>query len=319
MPPYSIGVAEASPTYQDDYETKFMKDKKKITRELHDLLRCRLDDIPPSTRASEFAVVGFMVSGPVLRTMYMSNPGGYVSRLVHHRETYTIASVPAQFPKNLKILHHLLSVKELLVRSKSIIDNIANGDISSGQDSESEPFSSSALPPRTQPSDQVKRTHIPKQQDSPDRAAKRKLQKPHIPRMAMKSRTTPSRDDFAHAPPTGTLHSPSPYDGHNSTQVTPVQAARNQRQKDGEGSVVSYLRNSKNIEDAEHHYKKPMESDTGKAAYSDSESYDDEYNKYEGEDEEAELEEVKMVEVAKRRGVIKDLSKKFAPSGSRKL
>ncbi|KAF9196977.1 hypothetical protein BGZ49_002648 [Haplosporangium sp. Z 27] len=62
IPPYSIGVAEASPTYQDDFETKFMKDKKKITRELHDLLRCRLDDIPLSTCTGEFAVVGFMIS-----------------------------------------------------------------------------------------------------------------------------------------------------------------------------------------------------------------------------------------------------------------
>ncbi|KAF9343346.1 hypothetical protein BGX26_005879, partial [Mortierella sp. AD094] len=262
IPPYSIGVAEASPTYQDDYETKFMKDKKKITRELHDLLRCRLDDIPLSTRASEFAVVGFMISGPVLRTMHMSNPGGYVSRLVHHHETFTIASVPALFPKNLKILHHLLSIKGLLVHSKSILDDIVNGEIlSSGLDSESEPYSSSALPLRAQPSDQVKRAHLPKQQDSPDRKVKRKLQKPLIPRKAMKSHTAPSRDDSAYAPPTGMLHSSSKTAdsaissiryNYNSTQVTPVQALGKQRQKDGEVNLVSNPKYSKSTEDMEH-------------------------------------------------------------------
>ncbi|KAF8938687.1 hypothetical protein BGZ58_000363 [Dissophora ornata] len=164
---------EASPTYRDDFETKFMKDKK-IARELHDL-RCRLDDIPLSTCASEFTVVGFMISGPVLRTMHMSNLGGYVSRLVHHHETFSIASVPAQFPKNLKILRHLLSIKGLLIHSKSILDDVVKGDIlNSGLDSDSEPDSSSDTLLRTPLSDQARRAHIPKPQDSPDQKDKKK-------------------------------------------------------------------------------------------------------------------------------------------------
>ncbi|KAF9158944.1 hypothetical protein BGX20_003169 [Mortierella sp. AD010] len=321
-PPYSIGVAEASPTYQDDYETKFMKDKKKITRELHDLLRCRLDDIPLSTRASEFAIVGFMIS----------------------------ASVPAQFPKNLKILHHLLSMKGLLIHSKSILDDIVDGEIfSSGVDSESESYSSSALPLRAQPSDQVKRAHLPKQQDSPDRKVKRKLQKPLIPRKAMKLHTAPSRDDFAYVPPTGTLRSSSKTAdsamssiryNYNSTQVAPVQTLRKQGQMDGEVNLVSNLKYSKSTEDTEHQHKKPMKLDIDEVAHSDSESDSDGYRKYEGEEEEEEVEKAEMVEVVRKRGDMRDLPlanpsalpnqnynrnynhnspKKLAPGGSRKL
>lgn len=60
--PLNIGVLEAAKVY-DNTGSKFLMDTRKLTRELHDMLRNRLGDLLVRSRARELTLVGYVVSG----------------------------------------------------------------------------------------------------------------------------------------------------------------------------------------------------------------------------------------------------------------
>ncbi|KAF9352187.1 hypothetical protein BGX34_000133 [Mortierella sp. NVP85] len=118
--PQNIGVLEAGKIH-DNTGSKFLMDSHKIVRELHDMLRNRLGDLHVQTRARDLTLVGYVVSGPTLMTLFASCPGGYITRIRPHDSEFKLADAVCQFSSNLRILKHLLVTKLVLSESKSIM------------------------------------------------------------------------------------------------------------------------------------------------------------------------------------------------------
>ncbi|KAF9961176.1 hypothetical protein BGZ65_011104 [Modicella reniformis] len=119
----NIGVLEAAKVF-DNTGSKFLMDIRKVTRELHDMLRNRLRDLLVHTRARELILVGYVVSGPALLTLFASCPGGYIARIRPHHTEFKLADTIYQFNLNLRILKHLLITKLILTNSSAIIQEV---------------------------------------------------------------------------------------------------------------------------------------------------------------------------------------------------
>ncbi|KAK3823407.1 MAG: hypothetical protein J3Q66DRAFT_397870 [Benniella sp.] len=73
--------------------------------------KVRLKDLQAVDRSRDLVLVGHLISGPVLQTMYASSPGGYAVRISQHHDTFKVASTIEGFPYNIRILTHLLRTK----------------------------------------------------------------------------------------------------------------------------------------------------------------------------------------------------------------
>ncbi|KAG0351454.1 hypothetical protein BC939DRAFT_471536 [Gamsiella multidivaricata] len=171
--PLNIGVLEAGKVF-DNTGSKFLLDTLKITRELHDMLRNRLQGLYVTTRSRELTLMGFMLSGPTLTTLFANSPGGYVVRVRPYHKEFRIAEDVSHFKLNLRILKHLLIAKVVLLDAKAIIqevpvswddeeDVIEEGDVT---DEESAIERSPSTPPH--------RLHLPPLQTTPMRPKKRR-------------------------------------------------------------------------------------------------------------------------------------------------
>ncbi|KAF9162869.1 hypothetical protein DFQ26_003154 [Actinomortierella ambigua] len=118
--PVDIGVLEAAKVF-DNTRSKFLMDTRKVTRELHDMLRNRLQALLVQTKARELLLVGYVVSGPTLMTLFASCPGGYIARIRPHHTEFKLADSVCHFNLNLRVLKHLLVTKLILSNSKAII------------------------------------------------------------------------------------------------------------------------------------------------------------------------------------------------------
>ncbi|KAF9993448.1 hypothetical protein BGZ65_011018 [Modicella reniformis] len=159
--PLTIGVLEAGKVF-DNTGSKFLLDSLKITRELHDILRSRLWSLRVAGRSRELTVVGLMLSGPTLTTLFVNSPGGYVVRVRPHDKEYGIAEDVTHFKLNLRILKHLLVARLVLLDTKMIMQEVPRSwddeeDDTIGQESTIE------HPPTTPP----RRVHLPPLQATP--------------------------------------------------------------------------------------------------------------------------------------------------------
>ncbi|KAG0247364.1 hypothetical protein BG011_001614 [Mortierella polycephala] len=124
--PSNIGVLEAGKVF-DNTGSKVLLDTLNITRELHDMLRSRLQGLHVTSRNRELTVMGFVVSGPTLMTLFANSPGGYVVRVRPYHKELRIADDISHFRLNLRILKHLAVVKLVLLDTKDIIQEIPLG------------------------------------------------------------------------------------------------------------------------------------------------------------------------------------------------
>ncbi|KAK3807304.1 MAG: hypothetical protein J3Q66DRAFT_88717 [Benniella sp.] len=158
--PQNIGVLEAGKIH-DNTGTKFLMDTHKVVRELHDMLRSRLGDLLVQTRARDLTLVGYVVSGPTLMTLFTSCPGGYITRIRPHDAEFKLADTICQFSSNLRILKHLLVTKLVLSESKSIMQEASPNwdDEATGDDSSSSPEQRVTLPAlQSSPQKKIRRT-----------------------------------------------------------------------------------------------------------------------------------------------------------------
>ncbi|KAF9549935.1 hypothetical protein EC957_001995 [Mortierella hygrophila] len=179
-PPLNIAVLEAAKEF-DTTGSKFLFDTQKVIRTLHDMLRNRLAGLHVRTRRHELTLVGYIVSGPSLMTLYANCPGGYVVRFNPHLRHFKLADDISQFKLNLRILKHLLVTKQLLQTTKGIIhETPSNWDVDGGDDSgddggdydephevDEEVRSSQHVPTTT-----TRKVQLPKLQTSPGRVTR---------------------------------------------------------------------------------------------------------------------------------------------------
>ncbi|KAI8348920.1 hypothetical protein B0O80DRAFT_501631 [Mortierella sp. GBAus27b] len=119
-PSLNIAVLEAAKIF-DTTSSKFPFDTQKAIRTLHDMLRSRLGGLHVRTRRHELTLVGYIVSGPSLLTLFASCPGGHVVRVKAHQKSLKFADDISHFKFNLRILKHLLITKQMLQTTKEII------------------------------------------------------------------------------------------------------------------------------------------------------------------------------------------------------
>ncbi|KAF9907731.1 hypothetical protein EC991_010678 [Linnemannia zychae] len=162
--PINIGVLEASRVF-DNTGNKFLFDTRKVTRELHDMLRNRLRNLDVLTRSAELILVGYVLSGPTMMTLFANCPGGYIVRIRPHHKQFKIAGDISHFKFNLRILKHLLATKLVLLNTKMIMHEVpTNWDDDDDEDA-------TGYIPSTPP----RRVHLPPLQSSPTRSGKRQV------------------------------------------------------------------------------------------------------------------------------------------------